>query len=184
MRIKTDGLSNRIVLETKPHDSGLPPVPLAEIAIKRILAPVDFSPCSRKALEYAVLFAKQFGAEVLVQHVFEPPPPQMAIVEGALLGADLKTSLAEQLKSWGQEAARHVTAKTVLSDGSPTDRAIVAAAEEAHVDLIVIGNEGRRGLARAFMGSTAELVVRHATCPVLVIRRCEHDFIPPPPGCE
>ena len=51
------------------------------------------------------------------------------------------------------------------------------AAKENNIDLIVIGMRRRTGLARLLLGSTTEHVVRHAPCPVMVIREREHDFL-------
>ncbi len=52
---------------------------------------------------------------------------------------------------------------------------IVRIAKEREVDLIVISSHGRTGLGRIFFGSTAESVVRHASCPVLVVKPPQHD---------
>jgi nucleotide-binding universal stress UspA family protein len=57
-----------------------------------------------------------------------------------------------------------------LLQGTPW-RSIVALAERENVDLIVLGTHGRTGLLRVLMGSVAEAIVRHATCPVLTIRQ-------------
>jgi universal stress protein A len=56
---------------------------------------------------------------------------------------------------------------------------IVQAGQQFKADLIVLGTHGRTGLQHVFMGSTAERVVRHAACPVLVVREREHEFIAP-----
>jgi len=58
---------------------------------------------------------------------------------------------------------------TRLASGVPFDQ-ITRTAEELGADLIIIATHGRTGLKRALLGSTAENVVRHATCPVLVVR--------------
>ena len=52
-------------------------------------------------------------------------------------------------------------------------------AKEANIDLIVMGTQGRGGLAHLVMGSVAERVVRTAPCPVLTVRHPEHEFIAP-----
>jgi nucleotide-binding universal stress UspA family protein len=68
----------------------------------------------------------------------------------------------------------------VRIDRSPAS-AIVEYAEAIHADVIVIGTHGRQGVSRLLIGSVAEHVVRHARCPVLVVRRNEHEFILPDP---
>src|SRR5262249_25479068 len=60
-------------------------------------------------------------------------------------------------------------------------RAIVKHAESIGADVIVVGTHGRGAVSRLLMGSVAEYVVRHAPCPVLVVRRNEHEFIRPDP---
>jgi hypothetical protein len=67
--------------------------------------------------------------------------------------------------------------------GFPCDE-IVRAAEETNTDLIIISTHGHGGWARMLIGSTAERVVRHAPCPVLVVREREHDFLDTPPLAE
>jgi nucleotide-binding universal stress UspA family protein len=69
-----------------------------------------------------------------------------------------------------REAGR--TAEADVREGDPAD-AIIAAAQDAGADLIVLGTHGRTGLARLRMGSVASSVVRHAPCSVLVMRAPE-----------
>jgi nucleotide-binding universal stress UspA family protein len=54
---------------------------------------------------------------------------------------------------------------------------IVRIARELGIDLIILSTKGRTGLAHVFLGSTAEKVVRHASCPVLVVREHGRDFV-------
>jgi len=68
------------------------------------------------------------------------------------------------------EAAGSSVAQTYLRVGKP-DEEIVALGEEEGAGLIVIGNRGRGGIRRALMGSVSDSVVRHAHCPVLVVRK-------------
>src|SRR5829696_10154793 len=68
------------------------------------------------------------------------------------------------------EAAGSSVAQTHLGIGKP-DEEIVALAEDLEAGLIVIGNRGRGGIRRALMGSVSNSVVRHAHCPVLVVRK-------------
>src|SRR5580658_3856991 len=64
------------------------PMSLSEIKLRHILVPTDFTECSHKALSYALSFARQFGAEILLLHVVETMP---AVGEGALLQSSLLT---------------------------------------------------------------------------------------------
>jgi nucleotide-binding universal stress UspA family protein len=179
MKVRTSPKTGGMVMELERKETALPAVPLAEIQLKRILVAVDFSACSCKALQYAVSFAKQFSAEIVLLHVVQPP----VYSEGAVVAvtavfddSTIREAAAKQLSEWRNEIASGATVKANVRTGIPYHE-IVRAAEETNTDLIVIGTQGRSGLARMFIGSTAERVVRHAPCPVMVIREREHDFV-------
>jgi nucleotide-binding universal stress UspA family protein len=178
MKVKK-GRSNQLVIETGEMDSALPPIAVPELQIKQILVPVDFSACSRKAFQYALSFARQFNSEVLLLHVvvIVPPPPQMLVMESETLRARYYEDAAKRLSDWRKEANSRAAVKAIVRQGLSAHQEIVAAAHECNVDLIMLGNHGRSGLARAIMGSTAERVVRSAPCPVLVVREKEHEFL-------
>lgn len=178
MKVKK-GRSNQLVIETSQAESALPPIAVPELRIKNILVPVDFSPCSHKALHYALSFARQFSADILLLHVvvIVPPPPQMLVLESDALRANYYEDAAKRLSEWRKEAISRVSVKATVRQGTSAPQEIVAAAHECNSDLIVLGNHGRSGLARAIMGSTAERVVRHAPCPVFVVREKEHEFL-------
>jgi nucleotide-binding universal stress UspA family protein len=142
----------------------------------RILVPTDFSETADAALTHAKEVAAQFGASIRLVHVFDDPflngtfaPDVYAPVPETLREAvlrDLKNRLAERLTS--AEKARFGGDADIVT--GPTADAILADATEHHVDLIVIGTHGRRGLSHALLGSVAERVVRKAPCPVLTVR--------------
>jgi universal stress protein A len=141
--------------------------------LKKILVPVDFSDCSKKALMYAVALARQFGAEITLLHVIPaaPPVPEFGSVD--LVSAD---EAQTELKKTQALIADAVPSRILVKAGEPCTQ-IVAMAGITGSDLIIISTRGRTGLARVFAGSTAEKVVRHAGCPVLVVRPCEHEFV-------
>jgi nucleotide-binding universal stress UspA family protein len=171
--------SQKVVLEMDRKEIGIVPGSLPEWRLRHILVPVDFSECSGKAMHYAACFAKQFNAEVTLLHVIVivPPSPQMLIFEPEVLTAKFHEEAAKQLAEWRKEILSHATVKAVIRSGGAAHQEIVTAAHECNTDLIVIGNHGRSGLARLFTGSTTERVVRHAPCPVLVVRELEHEFL-------
>jgi universal stress protein A len=163
--------------ETDAQSSVMPSGKIPELHLKKILAATDFSECSRKAFHYAVCLGKQYKAELILLHIFEPAPPQVDILEGAMMDTSLHEDLARQLEDWRCQASAEVKTSPILRDGTLPYKQIVAIAQELEADLIIVGNRGRNAIGRALMGSTAEKVVRFAPCPVLVIREREHDCI-------
>jgi nucleotide-binding universal stress UspA family protein len=147
-----------------------------EIRIKRILAPIDFTLCSQKALRYAFAFAHQFDAKVFSLHVIEPEKPLIIIeTEGFRKAHAVETE--NNMKALLNSLDGSVSFETGVVHGSP-HREIIDAANERDVDLIVIGEHCRTGLFGRFMlGSTADEVVKGAHCPILVVRPVEHEFV-------
>jgi len=151
---------------------------MSGIKLRKILVPTDFTECSQKALSYALSFAKQFDAEILLLHVVEivPAVAQDAFLQSSMLSAALHEESERRLAQWRREALSEAPVETMTRDGLPWQH-IVEVAREKNIDIIVAGTGGRSGLARVLLGSTAERLVRHAPCPVLVVREREHDFL-------
>jgi universal stress protein A len=150
-----------------------------ELNLKRILVPIDFSATSLKALRYAIPFAEQFGATIHLVHVVERAPFIYDVESMAMTipEATLVKAAKEKLDSMANEEIKElvpVTAEVYV--GKPFDE-VAKAAKASDVDLIIIGTHGHTGLKHVLLGSTAERVVRYASCPVLVVREQEHDFI-------
>jgi len=143
----------------------------APLGIQRVLVALDFSPESHSALRYAVMLGKKFGSTLMLVHVIEPvlAPPEIIIPEAASeravgeASAELR-ELADEIS----DGCRVV--ETAIRRGIAFFE-IIEAAKALGADLLVLGTHGRTGLTRALLGSTAEKVVRHAPCPVLVVHR-------------
>lgn len=147
------------------------PLPLR---LKTILVPVDFSPPSKKALKDALVFAQQSKAKLILLHVVEPvstPDFQvsfpLAMKDEALIAAAKKE--LERIVNTNRSPQRSVE-RILVRLGQPYYE-IAKAARECKADLIIISTHGYSGLKHVLMGSTAERVVRHAPCPVLVVRQ-------------
>jgi universal stress protein A len=155
-------------------DADASPISLSEINVRNILVPTDFTECSHKALSYALSLAKQFGAEILLLHVVESMPAvaQDALLQSSILTVALHEESEAQLQRWRRGVMSDIPVKIMTCDGLPWRRT-VEVAREMNIDLIVAGTGGHSGLARALLGSTAERIVRHAPCPVLVVRERE-----------
>jgi nucleotide-binding universal stress UspA family protein len=140
----------------------------------RILLATDGSPHAQLAAMKAVDLAKSTGARlhvVAVGRTFSQGVYEFytETEEGRkALRREAQEVLDEQVRKI--EEAGGTVAIAPLKMGERRDEAIVHLAEEIGADLIVIGSRGRGGLRRALMGSVSDSVVRHAHCPVLVVR--------------
>jgi nucleotide-binding universal stress UspA family protein len=149
--------------------------------IRSILLPTDFSRCAESALPYATDLARQMRARLVCLHVVEttmPPVGYAAVAEPlpALdIGGQLEDSAARELPKLGaREECAGLEVEEVLARGDAAGE-IVRVARERDIDLIVISSHGRTGFGRMIFGSTAESVVRHAHCPVLVVKPKESE---------
>ena len=142
----------------------------------KILLATDGSDEAAMAAEAAAELSKQSGSEIHVAYVL-PAPAQLighhlysAEMRESLLGAaerEAETFLKERAEQIGADGGK--LAETHLRSGEP-DKEILRLAEELGAGLIVIGSRGLGAVSRALMGSVSESVVRHAHCPVFVVR--------------
>jgi len=134
----------------------------------KILVPVDFSPITQSLVSWASSVARDRKASLLMLHVQEP------IVQS--FGGDIFFPLPLQEKQDVREALSKIVPEDPaiavehrLVLGSAPDE-ILKQADEARVDLIVMGSHGRNWLGRLLLGSVAQHVMRHASCPVLIVK--------------
>jgi nucleotide-binding universal stress UspA family protein len=154
---------------TAPHTGDNP----LGFKIEKILVPLDFSPASVEALEYAVWLAKQFHAAIHLVHVYPPDEASAAAGAGHLLlqSAEAIERLNEELTGIHRKHVPTFCPENChIRAGRPHEQ-IVKLAREIHADLIALSTRGHSGLKRLLLGSTAERVVRSAPCPVLVVRK-------------
>ena len=144
--------------------------------LKKILLPTDFSGCANYALPYAAAIARAANAQIICVHVVEPVVPTVGYtgladpMPIADISEQLEDSAERQLPKLAEcEECAGLNVEEVIVHGDAAAE-IVRVASEEEVDLIVISSHGRTGLGRMIFGSTAESVVRHASCPVLVVK--------------
>jgi nucleotide-binding universal stress UspA family protein len=142
--------------------------------IRSIMVPIDFSVHSKNALRYAVSLAKQCGAQVHLVYVVEPTiyPADLGFGQVVLPGVEdeLRQKGGDELRAIiSREIGKAVKASYTVRTGNPHQE-ILREAEEKGVDLIVLATHGHSGVEHMLFGSTADRVVRHASCPVLTIR--------------
>jgi nucleotide-binding universal stress UspA family protein len=181
MKIKPKKKSGGVVVELARKEERIPSAEsnaLPAFKIKHILVPVDFSECSKKALQYAVPFAEQFNAGIILLHVVQSfvPVPEMPAADFGALEAQICELAKLELATLKTNIPRKVETQTLLKIGNPYAE-IIDAAEDLNADLIILSTHGRTGLKHFFLGSVTERVVRHAPCPVVVVREREHEFI-------
>ena len=148
------------------------------ISLKRILVAVDFGDTSSHAFDYALSLARVFHAEVLAFHILEDPVLYAPTADSSFPDAYervMKGNLDKLIQCHGSEGVR---VETGMTSGAPFAE-IVRKAREWEADLIVIGTHGHGPVNHMLLGSVAEKVVRKAGCPVLTVRRGQHDFVMP-----
>lgn len=141
---------------------------------KTILLATDFSETSQMAADYALDLARSFDARLVVLHVINEPVDLRGFyvphISFEQLEKEIETGAAQMLESFCREKlGESGNYETVIVTGVPFEE-ILKAADEHAADLIVIGTHGRTGLDHLIFGSTAERVVRSASCPVMTIR--------------
>jgi nucleotide-binding universal stress UspA family protein len=142
----------------------------------KILLATDGSEEARHAAQAAAELSKDTGSEVHIVYVL-PSPRELRghhlysreVMESVLEQAEgeARSFLEEQAKQVGESEGK--VAETHLETGEP-DKEIVRLSEEIGAGTIVMGSRGLGGLRRSLMGSVSESVVRHAHCPVFVVR--------------
>lgn len=144
----------------------------AMLKISKILCPVDFSEHSQAALDHAAELARRYGAELTLLHVVEPvlypvayglPPVAPVDYEQVAREAAVRTLAGLAAKLPNLKVGQKV------ESGAASQR-ICELAKEKGFDLVVLATHGYTGLKHVLLGSTAERVVRHAPCAVLVVK--------------
>lgn len=136
--------------------------------IATILLATDLTGASREATERAIDLASRLGARLLIVNVLEK---RRLAGGGSHERVDQARSEREAhlVKVVRVARAAGVTAEFLVWQGDPGS-SIAAAAEAEAADLVVVGTRGRSGAGRMLLGSVSDHVVRHAECPVLVVR--------------
>ncbi len=145
------------------------------LRIQNILVPIDFSESSIRAIETAKGLARRFGAIVHLVNIHESYYPGTFLEANApFAGAPLtyleNTREAAERRLIDLAGKHRITGTCEVEVGGPAFDGICRIARKINADLIVTSTHGRSGLQRVLLGSTAERVVQHSPCPVLVMR--------------
>ena len=144
-----------------------------------ILVPVDFSPESLRALDYAAVLLKLTRGTLHIVHVhdidFDDAVPSIAAMPPVTSVDEIKRYYQGRLRTLATKYSGKGPARVHVKAGRAFDQ-ICRLAGEIGANMIVIATHGRTGLKRLLLGSTAERVVQHAPCPVLAVREARRDF--------
>ncbi|PLX65870.1 MAG: universal stress protein [Denitrovibrio sp.] len=144
------------------------------IKVNKILYTTDFSDPSACALNYAAEMAKKFDAELVMLHVLLDESqmvsfylPQLTVKN---LSKDMEDGATAKMEEFINETAvlNGLEYTCVMVKGIADDE-IIKYSKENDIDMIIIGTHGRTGFEHVIFGSTAEKVVRAASCPVLTV---------------
>jgi len=156
--------------------------------IDKVLVPVDFSSHSRDAVNVALAFKNDFGAKVILLHVFDIT--ELLGLGWTIYGESLESEsvmrmeedsrkhlndFVDELQIHGDEVEQRV------SRGKPFVETVQVARAEK-VDMIIMGTHGRKGISHLLMGSNAEKVVHKAPCSVMTVQHKEGQPAKPLPA--
>ena len=139
--------------------------------LETILVPTDFSRHSLAAVQYAVDLGQAYQADIVLVHAIEPVPR----------GLGRWREPTQLLERWQEEASarldrlqrqiikRYPRCRSEIHFGTIYE-VIAKLVRKLPADLIIVATHGRTGLSHVVMGSVAEKIVRHASCPVLIVR--------------
>lgn len=171
-------LSNHTIHRPARHLKAPPTRTTMRLA--KLLVPVDFSAESKNALRYAGAFARQFGASLTLLHVVEPIVCAADFGYGPVTRCSPNQELLKKAKTrlnlLGKRLASALRPAVVVRTGV-AETEIVEEARHLGTDLIVMATRGTCGSGKPTLSSTTEGVVRHAPCPVFVVRKKEHEFV-------
>jgi nucleotide-binding universal stress UspA family protein len=138
--------------------------------LRNILLATDFSECSRRALGYALGIAARYGAQLHLLHCIDPAPYNLATPDAVQTACEAAWRDMRRLESDLRNSglAKDVEVKfRVEAAGLPA--LLPEIVRELDLGLIVVGTHGRTGWRKMVLGSVAEIVVDHASCPVLTV---------------
>jgi nucleotide-binding universal stress UspA family protein len=150
--------------------------------MKKILIALDYNPTAQKIAETGYALAKSMNAQVVLLHVVADYTYYSSLDYSPIMGFDtfsnlgvVQTNTVLELENAAHEylekSKAHLgdaTIQTLVKDGDSGD-AILEAAKNLEVDVIVMGSHSRRGLDKILMGSVAEKVLRHSKIPLFII---------------
>lgn len=150
------------------------------MSLRKILVTIDGSENSKKAADYASSFAKKYNAQLIVLYLLYS---ELGFAYSNLLGVTTPKAIEDVLETQKKDVQKwfdEIRSKLKNTNISVTDKIIISVssivgeiigfADKEKVDLIILGTRGRTGFKKLLLGSVAEGVVTHSSCPVMVVR--------------
>jgi universal stress protein A len=152
----------------------------ASFNVSNILVPLDLSRPSFKALEYAGPLAERFGARLHLVHAFDYDYPMstLSAMPLAIPDAEITRRIKRRLNGVAKTHEIALAPENCHVVKGRAYDAVCQLARKLASDLIVTTTRGHTGLRHVFLGSTAEKIVQHAPCGVLVVREDERELVP------
>ena len=149
-----------------------------QMKLDKILCATDFSDAANHAVLYGIALAKKFEAKLYMCHIIDL---SYADAYGEFLGSQ---KVEDRIMNYANErlqgsiGGQPVNWEPLISKGSISDE-IARMVEEFGVNLAISATHGRSGLKRLILGSVTERLMRTLSCPLLVVRSLQHDFVSP-----
>jgi nucleotide-binding universal stress UspA family protein len=150
------------------------------LSIRKILVTIDGSENSKKAADYAISFAKKYNAQLIILYVLYS---ELGFAYSNLLGVTTPKAIKDVLETHKKDVQKwfdEIKSKLKNTNISVMDKIIISVssivgeivgfADKEKVDLIILGTRGRTGFKKLLLGSVAQGVVSHSSCPVMVVR--------------
>ncbi len=146
----------------------------AAVSPKQIVLATDFSPYAETALRWADAISKAFRAKLIIVHALDLTLGGLAGLAPEVAAYPVADQLVDRLREEAKTemarlGKRFPRARTIIREGPPRS-VLLKVASSVGADLIVVGTQGRSGLAHMLIGSVAEHLVRHSRIPVLTVR--------------
>lgn len=146
-----------------------------EVLISNILCPVDFSEPSKRALTNAILLARNFNASLKIINVYEPLEMASKRIkldlgeENAARLNRVENEMKVFIKQFDLKGVNH----TIETKYGKVSERIIKTIKKHHIDLLIMGTNGRTGLSRFYMGSVTEEVIREMPCSFITIKKTD-----------
>lgn len=139
----------------------------------KIVVPTDFSDLSKIAVHYAVSFARQTGAQIVLLHFLPPLGPTMATASTDDLKKELAAEADRQMNALMEELQdKGVVLEPQIAYGVTLEDELEAFITTHKIDLVIMGSKGASGLKKVILGSSTVAVINHCSVPVIIVPEC------------